>query len=87
MVIGIGCMLYWYAVNTLMIAKPSSNSWFVKIKEFCLQYNLPHLPHPLVFLYSNLSKETLKEMVKKDLTNFWEQHFREEAADLNSALF
>ena len=74
-------VLYKHAVHTLTVAKPSSNSGFLQIRNLCLQYNLPH---PLVLLRSNLSKEALKEMIKKHVTNFWEHHFREEAADLLS---
>ena len=74
-------VLQKHAVHTLVNSKPSSKSWFVKTREICLQYGLPH---PLVLLRSTKTKDQIKRMAKKSIVNFWEIKFRADAGQLPS---
>ena len=47
----------------------SSNSWFLKIRDFCLMYSLPH---PLELLQYPLSRLQFKSLVEKRVISFWE---------------
>ena len=59
----------------------SSRSWFITIRDICLQYGLPH---PLEFLRNLRSKSSFKALVKKHVISYWEQKLRAEAAALSS---
>ena len=74
-------VLYQHALQVLVVAKPSSRSWFVKVRDLCLQYGLPH---PLNLLRSDMSKEQIKSLVSKKITNYWEIKLRSEAEPLLS---
>ena len=74
-------VLHHHATKVLVEAKPSSRSWFVGIRDLCLQYSLPH---PLKLLQSAFSKDQFKSMVKKSIINYWEVKLRAEAALLPS---
>jgi hypothetical protein len=65
------------ARHALITAKYNSSSWFGKIRNLCLQYNLPH---PLALLDFPLSKAKYKSLIKSKITDFWEQRIRAEAA-------
>ena len=72
------------ARHALITAKYNSSSWFGKIRNLCLQYNLPH---PLALLDFPLSKAKYKSLIKSKITDFWEQRLRAEAAPLTSLLY
>ena len=55
-----------------------------KICDLCLQYDLPHQS---TILTSPPSKEMFKNLVKKHVTDYWEQKLRIEAAPLTSLEF
>ena len=74
-------VLHHHATKVLVEAKPASKSWFIGIRDLCLQYSLPH---PLTLLQSTLSKDQFKSMVKKSVINYWEIKLRAEAASLPS---
>ena len=73
--------LYARAVYSLTVAKPSSRSWFKKIRDTCHMYGLPH---PLILLRNPLPKETFKKMIKSHVMNYWEETLRAEASLLPS---
>ena len=77
-------VLHRHAINVLIAAKPSSKSWFVGIRDLCLQYRLPH---PLELLQSPPSKDQYKNMVKKRIISYWEIKLREDAASLESLVY
>ena len=74
-------VLHQHALDVLVVSKQSSRSWFIKIRELCLQYGLPH---PLSLLKSDLSKDQLKIMVRKQIINYWEMKLRSDAEPLLS---
>ena len=72
-------VLHKHAQQVLVEAKTSSKSWFIIVRDICLQYGLPH---PLTLLQSPLTKEQLK--TKKHILNYWEIKIRAEAVALPS---
>ena len=77
-------VLHRHAINVLIAAKPSSKSWFVGIRDLCLQYGLPH---PLQLLQSTTTKVQYKNMVKKQIISYWEIKLRDDAASLKSLAY
>ena len=59
----------------------SSRSWFIQLKDICIQYGLPH---PLELLSHPISKEKLKVMVKNRISQYWHQQLCSEASSLSS---
>ena len=76
-----GDPLHQHAVHTLLTSSPTTQSWFIQVRNLLLQY---HLPHPLYLLQDPPSKETFKRLVKSRVIDFWEKKFRAEAALLSS---
>ena len=76
-----GSVLHRHASNILVVSKASSSSWFIKIRELCLQYSLPH---PLILLQSPESKLAYKKLIKKHIINYWEHELRSQAQELLS---
>ena len=70
-------ILHKLARHALTTLKPSSRSWFSRIRNLCLQYCLPH---PLSLLQTPLSKCSFKTLIKKKVLNFWEVSLRTTAA-------
>ena len=70
-----------HARYMLTTAMPSSKSWFLQIRNLCLDY---HLPHPLHLLDSPPGKEGFKKLVKLKILDFWLQKLRSEAKSLKS---
>ena len=79
-----GNILNKHAINVLTTAKASSSSWFLQIRDLCLQYCLPH---PLTILQNPPPKETYKRLVKLHVLEFWQDELRSEAAPLTSLEF
>ena len=72
------------ARHALITAKYNTSSWFGKIRNLCLQYNLPH---PLSLLDFPPSKTKYKSLIKSKITDFWELRLRQEAAPLTSLMY
>ena len=77
-------ILHNHAQNIFSCITSSPKSWFHQIRDLCLQYALPH---PSNLLSSPPSKEAYKNLVKKHVTDYWEQKLRYEAAPLTSLEF
>ena len=73
--------LHMYAQYVLLSASLHQQSWFIKLRDILLQYNLPH---PLSLLRSPLSKESMKRLAKAKVIDFWESKLRLEASYLPS---
>ena len=73
-----------HARNILTAAKSSSKSWFIQIRNICLQY---HLPHPLRILENPPCKEKYKKLIKSKITDYWELKLRGEASLLSSLVY
>ena len=76
-----GSILWKLAKSILTCSKPSTKSWFLQIKDLCLQYSLPH---PLSLLDNPPPKEPYKKMVKTRVTEYWEFQLHYEASKLDS---
>ena len=73
--------LHTRALYSLTSAKPSSRSWFSKIRNICHLYGLPH---PISLLRKPLRKEVFKKMVNSHIVDYWEKKLRAEASLLPS---
>ena len=74
-----GNILNLHAVNIFTFA--TSKSWFLNIRDVCLQYKLPN---PLELLKAPLPKEKYKNLIKKHVVDYWEQERRSEASVCDS---
>ena len=73
-----------HARKILTEVKKSSRSWFIQIREICLQYKLPH---PLKLMDNPPSKDDYKKIVKSHVLSYWENQLRGEASVLSSLAF
>ena len=73
-----------HAHYVLTCSPRSSKSWFIQIRDICLRYALPH---PLQLLQYPLSKNQLKSLARKHVTEYWEDHLHHEARALSSLCF
>jgi hypothetical protein len=62
-----------HAKNIFNFCTSSSKSWFYQIRDLCLKYGLPH---PSNLLASPPKKQVYKNLVKKNIINYWEQKLR-----------
>ena len=76
--------LHAHARHVLLSAKKSANSWFLQIRELCMQYGLDH---PLLLLSSPPSKYSFKQQVDKKVSLYWDNLLRKEATGLPSLSF
>ena len=74
-------ILHAHAKNIFTMVTHSCKSWFLRIRDLCLQYDLPH---PSLLIASPLPKNIFKRLVKKHIVNYWEQKIRHKAANLPS---
>ena len=79
-----GSILFNLGLEIFSTSKGSSRSWFSKIRNICLLYQLPH---PLQLMRAPLKKETYKALVKKKVVSYWEMKYRNEADVLPSLMF
>ena len=79
-----GSVIHNHAVKILSSAKPSSQSWFLQIRELCLLYQLPH---PLSLLEEPPTASFYNKLVKSKILDYWEIKLRAEALKLESAPF
>ena len=77
-------ILHAHAKNIFTMVTQSSKSWFLHIRDLCLQYNLPH---PSLLLASPPTKIIFKRLVKKRIVDYWEQKVRQEAENLSSLIY
>ena len=68
----------------LTAAKPSSSSWFLQVRDLCLQYSLPH---PLSLLQNPIPKAKFKSLTKQAVLCYWQERLRADAASLVSLSF
>ena len=76
-----GDPLHQHAVQILLTSSPTTQSWFIQVRNLLLQY---HLPHPLQLLHDPPSKDIFKKLVRSRVLDFWETKLRSEAALLPS---
>ena len=73
--------LHSHAKFILTKAPPSAKSWFQKIRDLCLQYDLPN---PLQLLDEPATKEAFKSEIKLKVVEYWQSLLRIEASPLGS---
>ena len=73
-----------HARNILITAKSSSKSWFCKLRDVCLLYQLPH---PLAILDNPPNREAFKKLIKARVVDHWEVKLRGEASLLSSLVY
>ena len=76
-----GDPLHNHAVYALLHQDECSKSWFVQIKEICLQY---HLPHPLLLLENPPPRQNMKKLVKLRIVDYWQGLLTAEASTMPS---
>ena len=74
-----GNILHTIAVQLLTTSSQSSRNWFADIRTHCYTYNLPH---PLLLLKEPLSKYAFKNLIKTNITDFWQTKLRAHSASL-----
>ena len=79
-----GSVLHQHALRVLTTAKSTSMSWFIQIRNLCLQYSLPH---PLSLLDHPIEKEPFKKHINTLVQDYWQEILRAEARKLNSLSF
>jgi hypothetical protein len=77
-------ILHSMAKYILTSLPDSSKSWFLKIKELCHMYGLPH---PLTLLQKQPDKEAFKNQVKLNVQEYWQAKLRREAEPLDSLCY
>jgi hypothetical protein len=75
-------ILQTHGKHVLTSARSTASSWFQKVRDNCLIYQLPH---PLAILDQPLSKQKFNRLVKARVTDHWEVKLRSKAAALTSA--
>ena len=73
-----------HARHVLLQPDLYSKSWFGKLLEICLLYELPH---PCLLLENPPEKKTFKTMAKKRIVIYWEGILTKEAQQLPSLCF
>ena len=68
----------------MLTTSSSTSSWFIRIRNLCLEYNLPH---PLLLLDKPPTKEAFKKQIKAKVLDVWEQKLRAQASLLPSLMF
>ena len=68
-----------------IFSSPSpSKSWFWKLRQLCLQYNLPH---PSTWLQTRPSKLQVKSMAKPAVLQYWREELQAKADSLPSLCY
>ena len=77
---GMVCRLLTNPINfhakQILLSASASHSWFGKVRDLLLKYQLPH---PLDLLHSPPTKECYKKLIKSKVIDFWETKLRAEA--------
>ena len=74
-----GTFIHKIALYQLSMAKPSSGSWFLQVRDLSIKYSLPA---PVSLLQYPMTKCSYKKLVKSRVIDYWEGHLREEAYKL-----
>ena len=74
-----GNILNTIAYRLLTFSSQSSKNWFSDIRTLCFKYNLPH---PLKLLREPPSKESFKNLIKTNITDFWQENLRAHSATM-----
>ena len=74
-----GNILHTIAVQLLTTSSQSSKNWMADIRTHCYTYNLPH---PLILLKNPISKDAFKNLIKTNITDFWQTKLRAHSATL-----
>ena len=69
------------ALNFLSSANGSSKSWFWKMRQLSLQYELPH---PSTWLSDQFSKAKVKTMARNAVHQYWRKELKTKAGTLKS---
>ena len=75
-----GNPLHIHARHVLALSPPSSHSWFLRVRDICRQYSLPH---PLQLLETPLGRIKLKKIVKLKILEYWHQKFSTDCSPPN----
>ena len=76
--------LHAHALQVLHTTQLTPNSWFVRLRNLLIQYDLPH---PLTLLRSPPSKAHFKKQVKLKVLDYWNEQLRGEASFLSAPFF
>lgn len=74
-----GSIIHKIALYQFAMAKPSSGSWFLQLRDLSIKYSLPS---PISLLEHPMTKYSYKKLVKSRVIDFWEGHLREESYKL-----
>ena len=74
-------ILHTLALKMLTQSKPAEKSWFLRIRDICIQY---HLPHPLLLLESPPPKPVFKKLCKMKVGEYWHAKLRCSSLELQS---
>ena len=77
-------ILHRIAMHRLTTAKDTSTSWFIRIRDLCLRYGLPH---PISQLRNPMSKLSAKSLFKSKVIDYHEIMLRESASSLSSLYY
>ena len=78
------CILSSIASYKLGTSADSAKSWFMKIRDLCHMYGLPH---PLTLLQEQPDKEVFKSQVKLSVQEYWQKTLVGEADSLHSLTY
>ena len=56
-----------------LLSLDCKKTWFGQLEAICFQYGLPH---PIQLLDNLPGKEEFKQLVKIQITDYWQQHYR-----------
>ena len=76
--------LHAHALYVLSCSPPTAKSWFQQVRDICLLYSLPH---PLVLLQHPPTKLSFKNLVQRNVTEYWENLLWMETLHLSSLIF
>ena len=79
-----GDPLHAHALYVLSCSPRTAKSWFQQVRDICLLYSLPH---PLELLQHPPTKLSFKNLVKRNVTEYWENLLRTETLHLSSLIF
>ena len=79
-----GNILNNIAHHLLTYSSQGKRHWFAAIRTLCHKYNLPH---PMKLLQEPPTKGVFKNIIKNNVTDFWQESLRNHSASLKSLKF
>ena len=73
--------LHCHAEYVLLQSERCAKSWFLQIRDICLQYKLPH---PLSLLHNPPTMKQAKQLIKLRIIEYWQGLLTAEASSLSS---